>query len=262
MKNSVEVIGKNVDGNDVTVIVKRPGVAQESKAKVYANKIFATAVKNGALLRAKLDDYMEEQGLWDETKTEKLKELNKTIIEGVRKIRSGGGKLSEAKKTALDVSDARLASFRMLTNRRDLDGYTAEGQSINAEHDYLCYLCILNEDGSQVFKDVDDYREHADEDYVEQASGKLAEFTNGFDPDWEKKFPENEFLMKYKFVNEDLRLIDKSGNFVSRDGKKLNKDGRFIDSNGNFVNEDGEQVDEEGNLVVDFVEFEDDINID
>jgi hypothetical protein len=259
MKNSVDVTGKNSKEETVTVIVKKPTPNQEGKAKIHSNKVFAEAITNGALLRAKLTDHMIQQGLWDDKKEEQLKTLSDTIDSGVKRLMQGGCKLSEAKDTALEVTDARQEQLILLSSRRNLDEFTAEGQAENAQFDFLCAACILNEEGKPAYTNLDGYLKEADSELAIKAATQLAELTNGLDPNWEKKLPENEFLMKYKFVNEDLQLIDKDGSRVARDGRLVNDEGRYVDENGDYINYDGDKVDKDGNLIVEFVEFEDDV---
>jgi hypothetical protein len=80
----------------------------------------------------------------------------------------------------------------------------------------------------------------------------------GLDNNYEKSLPENKFLKKYKFVDDNLRLVNKDGHFVNEDGKLIDENGRFVDENGNFVDRDGNRVDADGEYVVDSKPFLDD----
>jgi len=80
----------------------------------------------------------------------------------------------------------------------------------------------------------------------------------GIDPDYEKRLPENEFLKKYKFVDDQLNYIDKKGRRVDSEGRLVNEDGRYINEDGKLVDIEGNLVDEEGNYIVEFTPFLDD----
>jgi hypothetical protein len=76
----------------------------------------------------------------------------------------------------------------------------------------------------------------------------------GLDPDYDKNLEENKFLKEFKFVDDDLRFINKGGHLVDIDGKLVDEDGRFIayrteEGMANkdpeqvyFINRDGEEV--------------------
>ena len=78
------------------------------------------------------------------------------------------------------------------------------------------------------------------------------------DPDYEKKLPENQFLAKYNFVDQDLHLVDDKGRRVDSEGRLVNKDGRYINEAGELIDIKGNRVDLEGDYVVDFSPFLDD----
>jgi len=87
------------------------------------------------------------------------------------------------------------------------------------------------------------------------AASNLAMMLYGIDPDYEKRLPENEFLKKYKFVDNELNFIDKQGRRVDSEGRLVNEDGRYINEEGKLVDVDGNLVDEDGNYIVDFTPF-------
>jgi hypothetical protein len=147
----------------------------------------------------------------------------------------------------------------MLTAERNShDDFTAEAQSDSAKFDYLVAACLRNEDGTPVFPTIEDYKENADEPYASEAAGKLAGLIYGLDEQWEANLPENQFLKKYKFVDDELRLVNKDGKFVTKDGKLIDNDFRYINEQGEYVDVDGNRIDKDGLPVVEFSPFLDD----
>ena len=93
---------------------------------------------------------------------------------------------------------------------------------------------------------------------VGPAASALAKIIYNLEDDYEKKLPENQFLVKYKFADETLHLIDKQGRKVDADGRLVDENGRYINEAGQFVDREGNLVDEEGNFLVDEKPFLDD----
>jgi hypothetical protein len=262
--NQLEVKSKDGEGKEVVVFVKRPTSDQLTQAQMYSNKVFREALESGAILRVKLDDYMESQGLWDEEQQKKLKELDTKIDSNLKKLRNGKAgkltKLSQARKLALDIRKDRMERLLLLSKKRELDEYTVEAQAENARFNKLVTLCVYNDEDEYVFSDLTDYNNKKDEPYAVEAASKLATILYQLDEDWQKKLPENEFLLKHKFVDDKLRLINKDGHLVTEDDKLVNENGEYVDGDGNKITRDGQKVDDNGNIVVDgYVEFEDDL---
>jgi hypothetical protein len=257
-KNRIKVESKDKDGNDVVVYVMRPNKDDNARAQIIASKVFKDAVLNGALVRKALEDVLVNQGIWNSEKQSKVDKVDEEIRDKLTKLKSGGIKLSEARDLAIDIRIARMNRSLLLSERNAHDEFTAESQSESAKFDFLCSVCIKNEKGENIFKDVDEYKEMADEPYVSVAAAKLAGLTYGLDDDWENNLPENKFLSKFKFVDNDLRLVNKDGKHVTKDGKLIDNDFRYINEDGEFVDIDGNKIDKDGLPVVEFSPFLDD----
>lgn len=257
-KNKATVQSTNNDGKKVTVIVTRPTGAENREAKAYYNQTFRAALESGALLRKRLGQYMEEQGIWDEAKEKQYQEVTKKILDGEKSLKSGGIKLNEARDLALSIKDAREEFKDLIAERTMMDANTAEGQADNAQFNCLVALCTFDESGEKVFKDLDDYEKRADEPFAAEAAGKLAEFVYNLSEDYDSTLEENKFLKKFNFVNDDFQLINKDGKLVDMEGKLINKDGRYVDEDGNLIDRDGVPVDEEGNFLIESQPFLDD----
>lgn len=261
------VEGKDEDGNEVKVYVKKPTSVEYRDSQIEYNKTFRSALESGALLKKKLVDYMKDQGIWDEKKQAEYDRLVEKIqeLEGV--LDAGGIPLVEAKNTAFDLKQAR-GEFRLLiAERTALDSNTAEGQADNARFTSLLAQCILKEDGrNRVFADIDSYEESASQPWAVKAASELANMLYDLDPDYDKNLKENQFLVNYGFANEDLQLTNSDGHLIDidEDGveRLIDKEGRFIkyddDGNAIYINRKGEEVDEDGKPKVAFQPFLDD----
>lgn len=250
---------KDSKGDKKTVVVRPPTSKDKNQAQLEYLKAFRQALENGAILKQKLDDHLQEQGIWDETKQKQYEEIVKTINDGERQLQKGGIKLQEAKEIAFKMKTARLEFRSLVAERTVMDTNTAESQADNSSFDYLASVCIIDvKKGEPIFGNMDEYRDNGDEPYVAEAAAELASKLYKLDPNYDKGLPENEFLVKYKFADEELRLIDKEGKLVDEDGKLVNEDGRYINEEGQLIDRDGVPVDEEGNYQQDFSPFLDD----
>jgi hypothetical protein len=246
IRNKIEVKSTDNDGKEVTVYVIRPNSRELTDAQIVAGGVLKNALDNKALLRSQLREYMVQNGMWDEKKEERLEKIDAEIVDALTKIKKGGMKLNEGKELALKIKANRIVKLMLEASRRQLDEYTAESQAENARFDYLVSVCTKNEKGERVFESLEDYNARADEPFAKDAASKLASIVHGYDPDWEKKLPENQFLLKYKLVDENLRLVNKDGHFVTSDGKVIDENYNYVDGNGNIVDENGVLLDSDG----------------
>lgn len=248
-----------LDSKEIELCVVRPNVKQRQEGQKIYNKAFRDAVESGAILRGKVNNVMREQNLWDDNKEAEYRKLLEKINGAERKIKSGGIKLNQAKDLALEMRKDR-AELRALTSERSsLDNNTAEGQADNAQFNYWVSSCtVYSETGKTYFSNYEDYLNRDDDPATGQAAGSLAMLLYNLDPDYEKKLPENQFLAKYNFVDEELHLVDKTGRRIDSEGRLVNKDGRYINEAGELIDINGNRVNEEGDYVVDFSPFLDD----
>ena len=248
-----------IDNKEIELCVVRPNVKQRQEGQKVYNKAFRDAVESGAILRAKVNSVMREQNLWDDNKEAQYRKLLEKINQSERKIKSGGIKLSEAKELALQMRRDRSELRTLTSERSSLDTNTAEGQADNAQFNYWVSACTVYSDtGKSYFNNYEDYINRDDDPVTGQAASNLALMLYNLDPDYEKKLPENEFLKKYKFVDEALHLVDKQGRRIDSEGRLVNKDGRYINESGELIDIDGNRVDENGEYVVEFSPFLDD----
>lgn len=251
--NKVEVKGSGDDGQEKTVYVVRPDYKTLNKATIVQAASFKEAVEGGLYIRDQLNEKMIASGMWDDSRQKQLDKLDESIEENRRKLRNGGGvlKKSEGRELAILIRAQVRAKLILESTRRKLDALTADAISENAKFDYLVSVCVKDEEGKSVFNSIDEYKQNATQEWASKAASALASMLYDFDVDWEKKLPENQFLVKYKFVNEDLTL-------VNSEGKKVTIDGFVIEDDNTYVDKDGQRYDLDGNPVIEEKPFLDD----
>lgn len=249
-----------VDGKEVSFLIRSPTLQDQKEATKIYNTAFTDALKSKAIVRAKLDDLLVEQGLWDDSKQMRFSTLQAQILEGERKLAKGGISLSKAKEEALKMKKLREDLRDLIAVKTNLDTHTAEGQADNARFNYLVSACTVYEDTKKsYFSSYEDYNTKSASDPVATlAAQNLAGMLYGLDNDYEEKLPENKFLKQYKFVDDKLRLINKDGKLVDGEGRLIDENGRYINDKGEFVDKDGNTVDIDGDYVVEFTPFLDD----
>lgn len=248
-----------VDNKKVELAIQTPSMQDQREASKVYNQTFSDALKAKAVVRAKLDDLLVDQGLWDTDKQSEFNKLQSVILENERKLAKGGIPLSEAKNVALDTRQAREKMRDLISVKTNLDVHTAEGQADNARFNYLVSACTVYKDTKQkYFNSLDDYLNRSTEEVALKAAQTLANMLYGLDNDYESTLPENKFLKQYKFVDSKLRLINKEGRLVDNEGRLIDESGRFIDKDGNFVDKFGNPVDKDGEYIVESLPFLDD----
>lgn len=249
----------NIDGSDTVFEIKATSINDQREAQKIYNQAFSDAVKSGSIVRARLDDLLKEQGLWDDKKELQFVTIQKQIANNDKLLSKGGISLKKAKSLALEIKRLREELRELISVKTSLDTHTAEGQADNARFNYLVSACVVYKDTKKpYFKGYDDYINRSTDPVALLGAQKLASLMYGLDSDFEKKLPENKFLIKYKFVNENLELVDEKGRLVDEEGRLLDKNGRFINEDGKFVDKDGNLVDDSGEYIVDFQPFLDD----
>jgi len=249
----------NEQGEEFKIVLKSPTAPQLKDAQVASSKAFLEAIKNKMMFREKLSESLREQGIWNDAKEAELKDITYKLAEGERKLARGasaGFKKVDAKKLAVDMRGWRLKQAELLTKTRELDEYTVESYAENAKFDFLVSACAFHDDGRNLFKSIDDYREKSSLPYAVVAATNLAKLLHNFNDNWEKDLPENKFLIKYGFVNDKLMFVNKDGKPTDEDGRLVNEDGRYVDIDGKLVDRDGNPVDIDGKPLEAFVEFD------
>jgi hypothetical protein len=248
-----------LDNAQREMLVRSPSLNDQREAQKVYNQAFTDAIKSKSVVRAKLDDLLQDQGLWNDEKQAKFSALQKELLDGEKRLAKGGFSLNEAKDLAIKMKSVREEIRDLISVRTSLDNHSAEGQADNARFNYLVSVCLVYNDTKQpYFNNMEEYLNRAGEEVALLGAQNLANMLYGLDNNYESNLPENKFLKKYRFIDDKLRLVDKKGRLIDADGRLVDENGRFIDEQGSFVDKYGNKVDAEGEYVVDTQPFLDD----
>lgn len=243
---------REVMDGDVKVLVKKPGRREINDAQIVYNKAWRKSLENGVLIRAKLNQYLIDQGVWDDNKQKQYDQFVSKINEKELVLKKGGIPLKKAKSIALELKDLRVQFRSLIADRISYDSNTAEGSADNERFDYLVSVCVLDPSTKKpIFKDLEDYNEKSSEPWAVKAASELANFIYGLDPNYERNQIENTFLSKFNFTDSEGRLINKDGHLIAidenGDERLINEEGDLIaydDSGQSYrINKEGERID-------------------
>lgn len=250
-KNKIPFTVKK-DGEDVELAVIKPSPAVWQEATRVFNQTWSKSLKDGLLLREAIEPYLKEQGLWDDEKEAQLQDFVKQISALEKKLSAGKMKKSEGREISLKLWDLRNEMRDLISRKTLIENNSVQSQAENARFNYLVSTCtVYNETGDKVFSSLEDYLEQ-DEEWAFAAGSQMSNLLYNLDPDYEKNLPENKFLKKFGYVNEDLSLVDEQGRTVTRDGKLVDADGYYVNQEGERVTVNGEKI---SDLNVETAEF-------
>lgn len=251
-----------IDGAKVEFAAKRPDRRVLDKAELVKSRAFKEAAQAGAIVRAKVEDLMREQNLWDDEKQAAYETLLKALLDGELRLQKGGGAgltKKSARALCLQMRRDRAALRDLTAYRTELDLHTAEAHAENARFNYLVSACtVYGDTGKPYFESHDDYLSREDDPVAGPAATALGQLIYGLDDDFAKKFPENAGLIKLGAVDDKLRLIDKDGNLVDAEGRRVDEKGRLVNEKGELVDANGVGLTEDGQYKVEFEPFLDD----
>lgn len=260
-----EVLKVEINGKEVEVAVLRPSHKQQKEAENVYMRRYRELVETGdCLLRVQLDKVMRDRNLWDDSKEKEYAELQQKLIKGSKRLAEGGFKKTEAYKLAIQMRKDRSRMVDLISVRNTLDINTAEAQAENYRFHYLVSACaVYSTNDDFLFASLEDYLAKADEPYAIKVANSLFKLMHNLDlVESQKKLPENKFLKRFGYVNDQLQLVDVKGRLVNEDGKHIDENGRYIrwvdDMKFVFVDLNDNEVDENGDFVVDAKPFLDD----
>jgi len=251
----------DVEGKEVEFKVYVPTYKDHKEANKVRNDTFHDAIESNAPLQAELALKLESKQAWSKENQQKLEDLSEKLDDAERRLAEGGFNLDEAKKLALDMSGWRAQRRELYANLSILNNNTAEGQADNMAFNYLVSACLVYNKGDdeevKYFDGLEDFLSRQSSVVAYMAASKLASLIHGIGDDVDKKLPENQFLLDFNFVNDDLKLINEDGHLVDVDGRLVNEDGRYIDKDGNLIDRSGRPVTDDGSFKVEFKGFVD-----
>ena len=198
MAGSTNMEFQEVKSDDAVYYVRKPGVKDYRDAQLVYNKAFRKALEGGAILKQKLNDFIIEQGLWDDKKEAKYKGLLEKIrdLEGI--IGGGGISLKTAKEVAIDIRRTRNELQELVSDRNSYEANCSEGQADNEKFNYLVICCVLKADKvTRVWGTMEDYDNDATKPWAVESASKLAGMLYGLSPNYEADLPENKFLLAF-----------------------------------------------------------------
>lgn len=250
----------------VSVVVKRPNNNVLTEAQRVGAMAWTQCIKDGVMTKKELKAFMKKRNIWDEAKekeedkiTARIKKLEKELYLGTS-TKGSKMKLSKGRELAIEMRKARIELRNLIAERIGLEANTAEALSDNARFDFMVAKCTFDADGKRVYNSLDDYHNHAEDEIAFAAASALAEMMYSLDQGFEEKLPENQFLKKFKLVDEKLSLIDKEGNLIDVGGEKIDENGRYIDDKGEFVDKEGNKVTKDGTYEFQVTFLDDDGN--
>lgn len=262
--NSEKVVEVKVDKEGKTeivkILVKKPNNVILSQAQRIGAKAWTDCIRDGIMTKKELEKFMRQQGIWDDNKDTEQQKIVQEIADLEKHLYIGNKKLkkSEGKDIAIKMRIKRNQLRDLIAERLSLEQNTAESLSDNARFDFLVANCTYYENGQKVYKDLEEYKEKADNEVGFAAASALAGLIYSVDKDFEAKLPENKFLKSFNFVNDELSLVNEQGEMVDADGRRIDENGFYINTDGKRVDKDGNLLDENGNYVptVEYVEDE------
>ena len=247
-----------VDGKMYAVRV--PTVDEIQKANEIRATTFNESLSRGDLLRDQLEGELRKRKLWNDDREQEYQTLRAEVINGEYKLQKGGVKLSQARAIALEMSDNRNKMVELLSSRTDLDSNTCEGKADAARFNFLFSCCLVYDDTGEPYfpNNIDDYLLNQDDRVALAGATQFYYFMSG-SSSVDSRLPENKFLHKFKFVNENLQLVDKDGRLINREGQHIDEDGNFVtwgkDGTATKVDQKGRPVKEDGDFDVEHSPF-------
>ncbi len=223
-----------IEDKEVMLSFKAPSLDELEEAdRIYASKMSSLIREGGKsrlMLRQEVDKFLKESGIWTDEDDKRIQQLNKDINDLLNKLKKGGIKLSEGKQISLDIRDKRIEIFTTIRKRQILDNTTIESIAQNERNDYLIYVCtVYAETGKDFWTSFDDMKNDKFNEVYAKASEISLELVYGITPDFEKELPENKWLKKYNFVDDNLNYINrKTGEKIDREGSPIKKEEDFV----------------------------------
>lgn len=238
----------------------------ETSERIYAGKIASLVRESGGkrlLLRSQVNDFLKSAGIWSEEDEKQVEKINKEIDAMLNKLRQGGKKASEGRQICIDIMDKRKEVVKINSKKQIFDDTTIESIAENERLDYLIYACtVYAETGNNYWESFEDMKNDKLSQAYQKAMVAAYDVIFNVNAEFEKNLPENKWLIKYNFVDNELNYIDrKTGKKVDKNGnpvEQLEKEiKRQIDNLQGDIKEEQPFVDDEtGQPIVDVVEPE------
>lgn len=256
-------IGEGDNKKTVDILIYQPNNDVLKRAERHKSRTWNEAIQDGIITKKELSVVMKKRGIWDESKDEEEKALSKKIAGLEKELYHGDGKkkpkLSEGRKIAVQIRQKRIELRNLLTEKIELEENTADNLADNARFDYLVAHCTFYANGKPVYKDFAEYNSKSADEIAFAAATSLSRMMYNLDSSFERKLPENHFLLTYNLVNEDLSLINPNNpdELIDTEGRRIDKDGYYLDADGNRTDKEGNPLTEDGEYTL--TDYENDL---
>lgn len=249
-------------GDKTTIYVVKPNNQVIAKADMIRAKRWNDCIQDGIITKKELSVLMEKRGIWNKKKSEEEGDITQQIQGLERNLYRGTNgkkpKVSEGKTIALQMKELRNELRNLIGERLALEENTAESLSDNARFDYFVAMCTFYKDTKQkVYNDLEDYSQRSSDEVAFTAASMLGDILYNLDASFEQNLPENKWLKSFELINDNLGLVNDSGELTDSTGRRINDEGHYLDGEGNRVDIDGIPLQDNGSYVM--VEYENDL---
>lgn len=252
--NKVEFVTKVGDVENKLMSVGVTNEIRSDSNKVYSAAFFE-AVESGIPLTVEVEEMLRKKKLLDDEVDNKereslIKQLRELEVQ-LRSAKLGNRRMSkvEGREVALKMKHLRIKLVGLSQTKSALFNNTAENIAENTRLNYYVYRCTLKQGSLEPYwKSYDEFKTDTENPVYGDAVKYFISLMTGLDNSSEKKLYENQWLVRMKFMDDNLQLVDDKGRFVDEKGKLIDKDGRYVSENGSFVDSFGNPLDTDGNL--------------
>lgn len=177
-------------------VIKTPGSKEIANAKKISSIKFREYLEEGLYLRDELESVLAKRGAWNDEKRKNLEKTQQTIEDLTAKLEDESLSIEFRKQIAEQIQYFRIILTLLNAQYNELYKHTVESKVDDDYFDSLVSECLYNEDGTKVYKSLEDYKEKATEELAITAATKLAEVVYGINPEWKDLLPEKVFLKK------------------------------------------------------------------
>jgi hypothetical protein len=203
---------KRNDKSVVKLRLLKPTSKILKESEIEYRRVFADAVRQGVFLEKEMENILDQRDIWGSSKKKEHRELLESIAELETKLAKGGISKEEGKELAVTLKAKRSLLFLMLQERTVYDSNTAEGIAEQAKFDFLLSKCLINVDtGVQYFNSTEEYQDSTEVELGMIAATKFSAILYGYNDDLIKNLPENKFLRRFHFMDDELRMLDDKG---------------------------------------------------
>lgn len=187
---------------------------------VYKTK-YSEALRYGALSAAEAQKILDEREIW--TKGDDV-----TVQELFFKLHEFGDKLMKTDKFAVaaniiyEMEKVRTDILRLNMRKNNILDNTAEAYADDHRLQFYCVVCSFHEDDNQIFKDIHDYLDRAQEEIATVVMTKTIHLIANDGKDFRSEWPEFKWRIEKGLIDDELNPIqEKMDEFVKRAAKEI-----------------------------------------